>query len=246
MRKKLHMLAILLLVVGGINWAVVALTGGDLVTALFGKRTLMTNAIFIAVGAAALSIAFFRDSYLPFLGPSVIPCSLLKEQIPEGANAEVRVFVRPEAKVLYWAAEPANEALKTIPDWRQAYLGFKNAGVAVADEQGYVTLKVRKPQPYTVPMKGELAAHVHYRECKNNGFIDRVETVRLDGEKEGFDSPAPSEDVHGPDYVAGDAAAEREIEAVVHETGQRALMAQSGAIDESPQPAGAPLDAAFA
>jgi len=178
--KKLFAVAMLLLVLGGINWGIIAATGVDPIRFLTGKNSLVANALFLAVGVSALFIGYTRDSYLPFLGPSVVPCSLLKVQTPEGADFEKRVLVKPGVKVLYWAAEPSNADLQTIPDWREAYLSFRNAGVAVADEDGYVKLRVRKPQPYTVPMKSELEPHIHFRVCWNNGFIGPVETVTLD------------------------------------------------------------------
>ncbi len=191
-KKKLFMFGMVLLVVGGFNWGMVALTGKDFVSSIFGRNSAIANGIFLAVGLAALMIGFFRDSYLPFLGPAVFPCSLLKVQTPEGADTEVRVLLKPGAKVLYWATEPANKDLQTIQDWRKAYLSFRNAGVAEADGDGYAVLRVRKPQPYTVPMKGQLSPHIHYRVCMNNGFVGPVRTVTLDGKeyfenlKEGF------------------------------------------------------------
>jgi uncharacterized membrane protein YuzA (DUF378 family) len=182
-KKKLFMIGMVLLVVGGFNWGMVALTGKDFVSSIFGRNSVIANGIFIAVGLAALGIGFFRDSYLPFLGPAVFPCSLLKEQTPEGADTEVRVLQKPGAKVMYWATEPANKDLQTISDWRKAYLSFRNAGVAEADANGYAILRVRKPQPYTVPMKGMLSPHIHYRVCMNNGFVGPVRTVTLDGQE---------------------------------------------------------------
>ena len=186
-KKKLFMIGMVLLVVGGFNWGMVALTGKDFISGIFGKKSMIANGIFIAVGLAALSIGFFRDSYLPFLGPAVFPCSLLKPQTPEGADTTVRVLLKPGVKVLYWATEPENKDLQTLNDWRKAYLTYRNAGVAETDEAGYAELRVRKPQPYTVPMKGQLSPHIHYRVCMNNGFVGPVRTVTLDG-KEYFEN----------------------------------------------------------
>ena len=196
MQHKLYAIAMLFLVIGGLNWGYVAFTGKDLISYALGKGAL-TNAIFLFVGVAALSIAFFRDTYLPFLGGAVMPCSILKEQTPEGADTEVRVFVEPGTKVMYWAAEPANKDLKKVQDWRQAYISYRNAGVAVADADGYATLKVRRPQSYLVPFKGELQPHIHYRVCHGEGMMARVMTVTLDG-KEYFENPE-EEDFANPD-----------------------------------------------
>jgi hypothetical protein len=103
---------------------------------------------------------------------------------------KIHILVKPGDKVLYWASEPANEDMDKIQDWRRAYLGYKNAGVAIADSDGFATLAVRHPQPYQVPLHGKLDAHVHYRVCMHDGFIGAVKTVKLDG-KEMFEDYAP-------------------------------------------------------
>ena len=177
----MFMIAMLLVVVGGLNWGVQAFTGKDLVSRLVGKRAWIVYAL---VAVAALYIGFARDTYLPFLGETVMPCSLLKDQIPEGANTEAVVHVKPGAKILFWATEPATEDLKQIQDWRHAYLEYKNAGVTTADSNGVAVLRVRTPQAYTVGVLNhkKLSPHVHYRVCKSAGMLDRVETVFLGGE----------------------------------------------------------------
>jgi uncharacterized protein len=53
--KKMDMLAAVLLVVGGLNWGVVGVTGGsDLVGAIFGNLSPVSRAVYILVALAAL------------------------------------------------------------------------------------------------------------------------------------------------------------------------------------------------
>jgi uncharacterized membrane protein YuzA (DUF378 family) len=52
--KKLNLLAIALLVVGGINWGLVGTTGFDLVRAIFGEMTFLSRAVYTLVGVAAV------------------------------------------------------------------------------------------------------------------------------------------------------------------------------------------------
>ena len=52
--KSLDVVAAVLLVVGGLNWGVVGLTGSDLVGALFGELSPVSRAVYILVGLAAL------------------------------------------------------------------------------------------------------------------------------------------------------------------------------------------------
>jgi uncharacterized membrane protein YuzA (DUF378 family) len=179
--KWLHLIAMVLVVVGALNWGLVGAFGWNAVTALVGKGA-AANAIYVAVGVAALLVVGRRDTYLPFLGETVMPCSLLPEQTPEHADTEVSVHgVTPGAKVLFWATEPATEGLARIQDWRRAYLDFANAGVTTADAGGHAVLRIRKPQPYTVPLKGRLEAHVHWRVCGDNGLLGPVMTTTITG-----------------------------------------------------------------
>ena len=183
---KIHAIAVLLLVVGGLNWGLVGAFKFDLVATLFGKK-LLARTVYILVGLSALFVAFNRDTYLPFLGPMVAPCSVLADRTPPGATREVQVTVNPGAKVLYWAAEPASEHLKQISSWKKAYGDYENAGVTTANSDGVATLKVREPQPYAVPHKGRLEPHVHFRVCGDSGWMGRIKTVYLaDGHVEGF------------------------------------------------------------
>jgi uncharacterized protein len=52
--KKLDVIAAVLLVVGGLNWGVVALTGSDLVGALLGTLTPGSRLVYLVVGLSAL------------------------------------------------------------------------------------------------------------------------------------------------------------------------------------------------
>jgi uncharacterized membrane protein YuzA (DUF378 family) len=182
--KLVHMIAIILVIIGGLNWGSRAVLGKDLISKLLVDFPIVARIIFGVVGLAAIALMFHRDTYLPFLGPTVMPCSVLAEKTPDGADTNISVMVEPNAKVMFWAAEPETDHLKTVPTWQEAYLKFVNAGVTTADSSGRATLRVRRPQPYTVPLKGTLSPHVHFRVCRGGGMMDRVETKYLT--EEGF------------------------------------------------------------
>ena len=243
--KKAYAIAILSVVIGGLNIGYMALFKKDLIQTVFGKNTLVSNFIFLCIGISALCIALYSDSYLPFLGPTVLPCFLLSLHTPDEADFEVKVLVKPGAKVLYWAAEPKNKDLQSLVDWRKAYVEFRNAGVTVADDAGFAVLKVRKPQPYTVPIKGELSPHIHYRVCQDEGMMGRVETVRLDG-KEYFENvPAEFSNPQPPvEFVKPDQAIS-ELNMVATNTLSKSVMEKENAFDESVKVKGADLNMAF-
>jgi uncharacterized membrane protein YuzA (DUF378 family) len=49
--------AIVLLIIGGLNWALVGLFGFDLVAAIFGQMTVLSRIIYILVGISAIYVA---------------------------------------------------------------------------------------------------------------------------------------------------------------------------------------------
>ena len=185
--KWFIMIATTLVLVGGLNWLAVGLLDRDLVASLLGKG-LAAKAVYVLVGLSAVFLFFRRDTYLPFLGPTIFPVGALAARQPIGASQEITVRTVPNAKVVYWASEPARG--DPLGDYKEAYGAYENAGVASADAQGDAKLKVRgPPRSYTVPLKGELKSHVHFRVVKENGWAGRVETKFLDtGKVEAFEN----------------------------------------------------------
>jgi hypothetical protein len=156
--------------------AMIALIGGSLVVALAYTRQ-TTGAILLTI---LLTAAILLVIASPILGPTVIPCAALQERIPEHADTTVTVGeLDPGTKIIYWASEPATDGLATLKDWQKSYLDFANAGVATVDEAGRATLRVRKPQPYTVPILGRIESHVHWRSCQDGGLMGPVQTTPI-------------------------------------------------------------------
>jgi len=192
--KKVHMVAhifaITIVIVGALNWLSIGAVGYNPVAKVFGAKSIGARIVYILVGLSAIALMFHRDTYLPFLGETVFPCSALPEQIPEGADTNIQVKVKPSSKVLYWAAESETEGMKKINDWRQAYIKFMNVGVVMSDDKGVATLYVRNPQPYTVPWMGRLEPHVHFRVCGDDGIMGAIHTVYMSsGKVEPFIEP---------------------------------------------------------
>ena len=170
----LRMIGSVLLVLAGLN----CLSAGLFDYCFIGKiGKPWSQILYILIGVAALLFAFDRDYYLSFLGRCATPCASLTERVPDGASIQVSVRVPPNAKVLYWAAEPEDHIVDN--PW-SAYRGYDNSGVVVADSTGLAVLKVRSPAQYQVgAMHTTLARHVHYRYCENGGMTSPVYTVKL-------------------------------------------------------------------
>ena len=60
--KTIHMISFILLVVGGLNWLLVGAFGFDLVAAIFGPASVVSNTVYVLVGLSALWEIFTHKS----------------------------------------------------------------------------------------------------------------------------------------------------------------------------------------
>lgn len=58
-KTAIDWLALVLVIVGGLNWGLVGLFGFDLVAAIFGEMSTLSRAVYSLVGLAALYMIYF-------------------------------------------------------------------------------------------------------------------------------------------------------------------------------------------
>ena len=68
--KALHMIAFLLIVVGGLNWGLVGAFNFNLVHAIFGSMAMIEKIVYILVGLAAIYEAATHKSTCKMCGTS--------------------------------------------------------------------------------------------------------------------------------------------------------------------------------
>ncbi len=142
---------------------------------VFRKWVAIDTGIYIVFFACALYLAFQRNTWLPFLGESVLPSALVPLKVNSG-DTEVIVRVRPEAKVVYWSAKPSSSESK--PEVKTAYDDYSNSGVTQANIDGIAKLAFNKGTDYEVPSGKVIKSHVHYREMDlEYGMMGPVQTV---------------------------------------------------------------------
>jgi uncharacterized protein len=56
--EMVYKVALLLLIVGGLNWGLVGLFELDLVALLFGEMTMLSRIVYVLVGASAIYVAY--------------------------------------------------------------------------------------------------------------------------------------------------------------------------------------------
>ena len=62
--KTINIIALILVIVGAINWGLVGLFGFNLVSAIFGVMTVLSRLIYILVGIAGVYVAVASRSML--------------------------------------------------------------------------------------------------------------------------------------------------------------------------------------
>lgn len=172
----------LLLVIGGIAWGIYGAFQINIIKRIFPTKEIQ-QFVYITYGLAALFLMFNRNFYLPFLGKTVVPLSFIKDnQSPHGATFHVVVKVAPNARVIYWAAEPLKDKESNKRCVKVAYGEFKNSGITTADANGKAHLVLRKPDKYTIDKKifrKTMGAHIHYRYALSDGMMSRIFTKKI-------------------------------------------------------------------
>jgi hypothetical protein len=142
---------------------------------LFSKRAPIDKILYAIFAICAVIVAVDRDTWLPFLGNSVLPSAVVPLKTNIG-DTTVKVQVQPNAKVVFWAAKPGKE-LKA-PEVSEAYDDYSNSGVVNANDQGEAILTFNKGTEYVVPSGRQLESHVHYREFRDKiGMVGPVQSV---------------------------------------------------------------------
>ena len=122
----------------------------------------------------------FKETFLPFLGSTVYPISLIPSAIhPKKTNFSVEVNLNyPNgSKVIYWAADGGNEDNKIAKNPMDAYGNYNNSGVAIINNKK-TTLHLNCPNKYKIPSGRTLDKHLHYRVAiPNNPILSNIKTL---------------------------------------------------------------------
>lgn len=144
---------------------------------VFGSDVLRYNwarliVILGLVGAVYLGTS--RDFYMPFLGPGVIPTSVLRVGSPADATVALAVNAPKAAThVIYWASKPSQLPFDSP---KLAYAAFSNAGV-VPVAGGRAMLRLSCPGTYKTGMGRVTPRHVHFRYVFVSGAMSSVKTM---------------------------------------------------------------------
>lgn len=175
----LSLLTRLILVIGGLNYLLLATVKMDLFK--FIKNSFARRVVFFIIGLTALWYFFNRDYYLPFLGHTVIPVGPKK-------NFEKTIQIKltglpANTNVLAWGTKEDNKVYDNPFD---AYGDYSNSVVVKSDDKGECIVNLPCPSEYFVNKFGirkqKLNRHIHYRyeSPRYKGIYSRVYTKYID------------------------------------------------------------------
>lgn len=178
---KLHIYLIALIIFGSINYGT-TLFGCNMIKCLskfidnlFRSSIHLDKIIYLSILVAAIYLAFKRDTWLPFLGESVLPEAIIPLSQPTNTDTIVKIKTLPNVKIAYWASLNKGETANV----KLAYNNYENSGVVMSDKNGDVSLPIMVGSGYTLPNGKVLPRHVHYRILGHldKGIMSKIDTV---------------------------------------------------------------------
>jgi uncharacterized membrane protein YuzA (DUF378 family) len=120
----MHMVLMSIVLIGALNWGlglfniniVESIHNG--INGLAKSKLPINKVVYGTVALAALYLVMKRDTWLPFLGRTVMPMQLLVKGEPAQATKIITVRVKPHQHVVFWAALPKGEKAPVDAAWR--------------------------------------------------------------------------------------------------------------------------------
>jgi len=143
----------------------------------FNKKLNFNVIIYSIIAISGIILMFQTTTWLPFLGPCAFPSKgLIPNKINYLGTKIIKVNVKPNTRVAYWASLPVKN--ENIPYVEDAYADFSNSGVVTSNSDGVAELSIIPGTSYTVPFGKEIPKHVHYRELDGKlGMMGELKTV---------------------------------------------------------------------
>ena len=138
--------------------------------------------IMFIISLCLMNILFDRNTYLPFLGDTILPHSLFKPlnnsltkyDKTDFKKISINIEAPNGVNVIWWAANPSNEINKV----EKAYGDYMNSGVSEIKD-GVANIQFYYPQKYYLDNTRMLNNHLHYRISYNNGFVSEIHTIQV-------------------------------------------------------------------
>ena len=149
----------------------------DKIDELFNTRLYINTILYSLIAVSGVVLMFQTTTWLPFLGPCAFPSKgLIPNKINRYGSKIVKVNVKPNTRVAYWASLPVKN--EDVPYVEDAYADFSNSGVVTSNSNGVAELSITPGTSYTVPFDKQIPKHIHYRELDGRlGMMGELKTT---------------------------------------------------------------------
>ena len=173
---KLRKILIFFIILGTINYGFMAFNNNLLESIIksisYGNINII-KLLYLIISISGLYIAFDITTWLPFLGESILPSTLVPLHKPSNIDTIIKINTIPNTKIAYWASDN-----KDITNVKDAYNNYNNSGVVLSDNNGVAELYIIKGNDYKVPNGKLIKKHVHYRTLGNEyQIMGKIETI---------------------------------------------------------------------
>jgi len=186
--RGLYTISLSIVLLGGLNWLTIGVNNFNIIKFLISKLIKndnvdkISNIMYLIIGICTVYLLIFqqRHMFLSFLDETVMPPIVFSSQAPVFNNAKLTVNAHNGLKVIYWASNPVRKDYDNISNWRDAYDGYANSGVAnVINDKAELVFSI--PVRYKVGLFNNLLdRHIHYRILYPNGIVSKIYTKKID------------------------------------------------------------------
>jgi len=170
-KTKLRMILLFFIILGSINYGFMSFNN-NLLELIFKSNIKL---LYLIIAISGLYISFDITTWLPFLGESILPSSLVPLHQPSNTDTIINIKTTPNTKIAYWASDN-----KDVTNVNEAYNDYKNSGVVLSDNNGDAKLSIVKGNDYIVPSNKLIKKHIHYRTLGNEyQMMGKIETIFL-------------------------------------------------------------------
>jgi hypothetical protein len=182
-KSLIRMILTSFIIIGALNYGFTAVDynliemGNNKLDQYLNKKSYFNIILYSMIAISGIVLMFQTTTWLPFLGPCAFPSrGLIPNKINLSGTKKIKVNVKPNTRVAYWASLPVPGNNK--PDVEDAYDDFSNSGVVTSNSNGVAELLIEPGTSYVVPFGKEIPKHVHYRELDNRlGMMGELKTV---------------------------------------------------------------------
>ncbi len=167
------MIIISIIILGTLNYGAMSVNYNLIELISKNFKINITHILYIIIAISGLYMALDMTTWLPFLGESILPSTLVPLTQPPNPDTFIKINTIPNTKIAYWASDK-----KYITDVNEAYNDYKNSGVVVSDNNGDAILSIIKGDDYIVPSNKLIKKHIHYRTLGNEyQMMGKIETI---------------------------------------------------------------------